>query len=268
VQQQQQQEPQQSTSTPGAASSSQRLPPGGVCSPGTGLPTGTGLPPAAHGLQPLIAPGVAHVQVAPVPASLQPFLQQLGAFSTAWGQQPQGGAMPPPLGMPQSKRAQSLPGGPRVLWWWPCRPLDRVNAKCALLLSTCTCLGLGAAEPVQVSIWALAPTPAQLDDLQPAGPCHWAQPAAAAAAAAGVGALVDAAAQGSRPGGCVTQQGAVSGLEGLAHDRVSGSWRQLESFTGKLYVRNGLQLGPPSAVQHLRDYEGWHLLRAELVREG
>jgi hypothetical protein len=64
------------------------------------------------------------------------------------------------------------------------------------------------------------------------------------------------------------QQGAAAELASVAHNRVAGTWRHLEDFTGKLYLRPDLALGPGPGVQHLRRYRGWHLLRAELVRRG
>jgi hypothetical protein len=210
-----------------------------------------------------------------VPTPLQPFLQPLGAFSATWGQRAEGGAMPPPLDMPQMHQAQSVLGGPRVLWWWPCRRLDRVYQKNHMELSKHCLFGLTSQQDVQVSIWALGPASTQPADLQrqagagtaSAAAAAASAAAAAAAAAAGPGSGTLAAADTPVSWGAEPLQQQVRGpwLEALAHDRVPGAWRHLHGFAARLYVTDRLKLGPAMALHCLRDYPGWHLTRMELV---
>jgi hypothetical protein len=207
---------------------------------------------------------------ASVPTPLQPFLQQLGAFSAAWGQQPEGWGMPPPLDMPALQRAQSIVGGPRVLWWWPCRPLDRVNDLGGMNLSKCSMLGLDSSTAVAVSIWGLAPAHVGPSGTQATTPLH---PQATSPMPLTVmdsaAATADAPNDSGHTGADMEAQEygpAAAELAALAHDRVPGAWQQLCSFRGALYVKKSFTLGTRKAVQCLKEYPGWHMLRAELVR--
>jgi hypothetical protein len=208
-------------------------------------------------------------QDTPGSSPIASLVQQLGAYSAAWGQQSQGGAMPPPLHMPQLQRAQSIAGGPQVLWWWPCRPLDRIKAD--MFLSRHGMLGLDGNTAVAVSVWGLTPTCgaiAAAGALHPAATPHMLSSMNTPAAAAAAGkpddsnhAVADTQAQRSGH-----PAAAAAELAALAHERVPGTWEQLCSFSATLYVGKLLKLGPRSAVQRLLAYPGWHMLRAELVR--
>jgi hypothetical protein len=188
---------------------------------------------------------------------LQPQLQQLAAFSTAWGQQLEGGAMPPPLGMPHKKNVSGIPAGPRVLWWWPCRPLDRVSACGGLTLSTLCMMGLTSSLHVQVSVWGLCPTNSQ---------------AAAIAAAERAGRQQvqlppQQQSEQQKQDEVEVEESESAWLAATAHGRVPGAWRLIHTIhEARLSGNQQLRLAPWSAVQCFQNYPGWNLLRMELVR--
>lgn len=202
-----------------------------------------------------------------VPLPLRPLLQQLDGYCATWARLR--GVAPPPLPVDDLDlyESKSFVEGPHVLWWGPPKQID--TSKQTLSLGSRSMLGLQVSTGVKVTVWQLAPTVCHVSRTQPPPPQAPSSPAAAEAAGGpDAWTCVQAAPLASFQPVIREHQRSMTGPQAaaVAHDWVPGSWKQLDSFDGKLYVGNSLGLGPSRVLAASPNLHGQRLLRAELVR--